>query len=204
MSRGSDSSRDCMQQICKNHSVHWSKKQRFCAIAAFNRFVKYSLPSRQKLTLKTCPLETINDGDSCLICGWLSKATSSDFIGTGRSNIIRRSRMSKISLCINALVGSCKATRFFFATWHQWKWYGLIKSEMLWVLLCIAPLIPSFGNVVEVGVPKFLLNTASWWLKPLHTFCTGHIFEKSSLWNWISYTWASLGHSFHTVQQSGS
>ena len=96
----------------KNHSVHWSKKQRFCAIAAFNRIVKYSLPSRQKLTLKTCPLETINDGDSCLICGWLSKATSSDFIGTGRSNIIRRSRMRKISLCINARAGSCKATRF--------------------------------------------------------------------------------------------
>ena len=87
-----------------------------------------------------------------------------------------------------------------FAKWHQWKWYGLIKSEMLWFLLWIAPLIPSFGNVTEVGgVPKFLLNTASWWLKPLHTFCTGHIFEKSSLWNWISLTWASLGYSFHTV-----
>jgi len=92
----------------KNHSVHWSKKQRFCAIAAFNRFVKYSLSSRQKLTLKTCPLETINDGDSCLICGWLSKATSSDFIGTGRSNIIRRSRMRKISLWSMHVLGLAK------------------------------------------------------------------------------------------------
>ena len=72
-------------------------------------------------------------------------------------------------------------------------------------LLCIAQLIPCFDNVVEGGgVPKFLLNTGSWWLKPLYTFCTCHIFEKSSMWNWISLTWGSLGHSFHTVQQSES
>jgi len=94
-----------------------AKKQRFCALTTFNRFVKFALHSRQKLTLQTFPLKAIND--------------------------------------------------------------GLIKSELLWFLLCIAPLIPCFGNVVEVdGVPKFLLNSVSWWLKPLHTFCTGHIFEK--------------------------
>ena len=82
---------------------------------------------------------------------------------------------------------------FCFAPGHQWKWYRLIKSELPWFLLCIAPLIPCFGNVVEGGgVPKFLLNTVRWWLKPLYTFCTGHIFEKSSLWNWISLTWASF------------
>ena len=85
-----------------------AKKQRFCALTTFNRFVKFALHSRQKLTLQTFPLKAIND--------------------------------------------------------------GLIKSELLWFLLCIAPLIPCFGNVVEVdGVPKFLLNTVSWWLKPLHT-----------------------------------
>ena len=94
---------------------------------------------------------------------------------------------------------------FCFAPWHQWKWYGLIKSELPWCLLYIAQLIPCFDNVVEGGgVPKFLLNTVSWWLKPLYTFCTGHIFEKSSLWNWISWTWWSLGRSFHTGQQSES
>ena len=89
---------------------------------------------------------------------------------------------------------------FCFAPGHQWKWYRLIKSELPWFLLCIAPLIPCFGNMVEGGgVPKFLLNTVRWWLKPLYTFCTGHIFEKSSLWNCISLTWGSLGRSLHST-----
>ena len=77
-----------------------------------------------------------------------------------------------------------------------------------WIALMFVVYCPAHSLFRQRGwrrwCPKIPVETVSWWLKPLYTFCTGHIFEKSSLWNWISLTWGSLERSFHTGQQSES